>query len=211
MFGFGDGRQFQNEIARTLGVEGNLVGTCLLEVGISWSHLKQMKRSGMSPEAALHVLAPSMMQAVLLLQNRFGPQPELRQLELALMRHGPSAEVDAPVVGRVRGVEIVQSARHQRGDGDSEDVVSLIPGGVEGAYALILCHDIGSETFCEPELLSKVTNIPEVLCIGIFERLADTGHLESHRDGGSTVYRLSQKGRPVAQYLRHLRDSNRLA
>lgn len=202
MFGFGDGRKFQNEIARVLGVEGNLVGTCLLEVGIGWSHLKHLKRAGTAPEAVLHVLAPSMLEGVYMLEQRYGRQPELHELKAALLPFGPQAEPEVPVVGRLRGVEFVQGVSPERER--SRNLVNSLPGGLEGAYALVVCHDLGN-SYTDPGILAQATNIPEVLCQGIFERLEIAGYLDSLRErDGTLIYRLSHKGRPIASELKAL-------
>lgn len=208
MFGFGDGKKFQNELARVLGVEGNLVGTCLLEVGISWSHLKHLKRAGVTPEAVLHTLAPSMLQGVHLLEQRFGQQPELRKLEVALLPFGPQPEPDVPLVGRLRGVEFVHGVSPERER--PRNLVNSIPGKLEGAYALVLCHDLGN-SYTDPGILAQATSIPEVHCQGIFERLEMAGFLESLRErDGTLIYRLSHKGRPIASELRNLHQQGEL-
>jgi len=207
MFGFGGGRQFQNDIAKALGVEGNLIGTCLLEVGIGWPQLKGMKKAGVTPHAALHVLAPSLRRAIRQLEQRFGNQPELRQLEVALTSLGPKPEEDRPIVQRLNGREIVSGAMSQD---RAHDILRNIPGRIEGAYALILCHDLGT-SYVDPSALAEATNIPEVNCGVIFERLAIAGHLEVlEEDSGACIYRLSPMGRPIAIELKRLHETGRL-
>ncbi len=54
----------------------NFLGTVLLEVGVTWAHLKAMKKAGHSVEETAIALIPAMYEGIQSLRNKFGDQRE---------------------------------------------------------------------------------------------------------------------------------------
>lgn len=83
-FSFNAGRKFGYQIADLIGIERRLFSSALLEVGITWNHLKVMKNSGTSVVEAANLLIPDLVQGLAIVRQKFGEQPLISAAERAV-------------------------------------------------------------------------------------------------------------------------------
>ncbi|MEW5993449.1 MAG: hypothetical protein AB1744_03540 [Candidatus Zixiibacteriota bacterium] len=86
MFGLFSGKRFCEDVAAQLGVNAALFSSALMEVGITWAHFKQLKKTGTSATDALNVLAPPFEEGLAIVRARFGAQREIVEAEEAVAK-----------------------------------------------------------------------------------------------------------------------------
>ena len=86
MFSFFTGRKFCNEIAVHLGIPKSVYSSALLESGVTWFHLKVIKKSGASVQEASDELMPAFSNGLLKMTEKFGMQPEITQASEVVAR-----------------------------------------------------------------------------------------------------------------------------
>lgn len=81
MFSFFTGRKFCNKIASHLGINSALYSSALLESGVTWFHIKTLKKTGCTIPEAAETLMPNFVQGLNIVRGKFGPQQEILDAE----------------------------------------------------------------------------------------------------------------------------------
>ena len=103
MFSFWTGRKYSNRVAEYLGVNAALFSSALLEAGVTWYHLKVMKKCGVTVHQAAEKLLPAFKDGLAIVENRFGQQSLIKDAQEKI------AEFEKMLVGQTSSHQVHDS------------------------------------------------------------------------------------------------------